>query len=396
MKPLVSMLTVGAAALVLTGCWSNMELTDRGFVQAAAIDAAPGLGGYRLTTQVYKPGGAMKESPTPSSQNSYIAIMTENRSLLGAVRDATNDLGRKLQLSHMRALLISDQIAKTRHIGQLLDFFTRDHEPRGDVSVIITEGSAGRYLLIPPFIESTLGQQLKEIEHKSSSYSGKSIPVTLTDLDIRSKSEVPMAIVPYFRLQKDHHRLSTAHGLAIVDFSGGMMSGYIPPPLTPYTLILMNVFAGGVVDLPCEGGGGKNSLSDSFEILKVGTKIRPVVRGDALTIGIQVRLEGSIGELGCRKAVTREEIAAFNEQVAQFSKDRLGEALERLQKEKADVIGVGEQLSRYRPHLWQRWKPGWPKRFADADSSIQVHVKLLNTGVQSGESPFVKSESQFQ
>ncbi len=390
MKPLGAMLAAAAAALVLTGCWSNMELTDRAFVQATAIDLSD-QGQYRLTTQVYKPGGMnATESAVPDSQKSYIAVMTENRSLLGAIRDATNELGRKLQLSHMRSIIISENTAKTRNIGQILDFFTRDHEPRGNISVVIAKGPAGRYLQASPYIETTMGQQFKEIENKSSSYSGKALEVTLTDLEIRSKGEVPIAAVPYFRFLQEPRKLASVHGLAVIDFAEGKMTGYIPPESTPYAIILMNKFKGGVVELPCETGGRLSGLADSFEIRKADSKIEPAVKGTGLTIGIVVWLEGSIGELSCRKAVTNEEIAEFKKEISREVGKRLQEAMLLLQREKADVIGVGEHLSRHRHRLWRQWKPEWPSRFADGDFHIEVKVKLTNTGIQSGESKFVK------
>jgi len=390
MKPLVALLCAIAAALVLSGCWSNMELTDRAFVQAAAIDLSD-RGQYRLTAQIYKPGGMnAADAAVPESEKSYIAIMTENRSLLGAIRDATNELGRKLQLSHMRSLMIGEETAKTRNIGQILDFFTRDHEPRGNISVVIAKGAASRYLLIPPFIETTMGQQFKEIEHKSSSYSGKTLEVTLTDLDIRSKEEVPFAVVPYFRLVKEQRKLASAHGLAVIDFAKGTMTGFIPPETTPYVIILMNKFQGGVVELPCDNGERQKGLADSFEIRKADARIDPVASGNDLALGILVKLEGSIGELSCRRVVTNEEITEFTTEISREVGRRLKEALLLLQRQKADVIGVGERLSRHHHRLWRQWKPEWPNRFADGDFHIEVKVKLTNTGIQSGESKFVK------
>ena len=393
MKTSLALASAGVLLLLaLSGCWSNMELTDRAFVQAAAIDLSD-RGQYRLTALVYKPGGMnATESSVPNSDKSYISIVTENRSLLGAIRDATNELGRKLQLSHMRSLMISEKTARTRNIGQILDFFTRDHEPRGDISVVVTKGNAGRYLLLPPFIETTMGQQFKEIEHKSSAYSGKALEVTLTDLDIRSKEEVQIGAVPYFRLGKERKTPASAHGLAVIDFAEGKMKGYIPPESTPYTIMLMGKFQGGVVELPCKTGGPLSGLADSFEIRKTDAKVEPAVKGGRLTIGIVVRLEGSIGELSCRRAVTDEEIAAFTEALSREVETRLTAAMQLLQREKADVIGVGEHLSRHRPRLWRQWKPEWPNRFADGDFHIEVKVKLTSTGIQSGESKFVKEQ----
>ncbi|XID94630.1 Ger(x)C family spore germination protein [Paenibacillaceae bacterium WGS1546] len=371
----------------LTRCWSQMELVDRAFVQAAALDRTPD-GGIQLTAQIYKPGSDQQSSEHGKlGASTYVSIITRNLTVLGAVRDANNELGRKLQLSHMSSLLISEDIAKSRILGHLLDFFSRDHEPRGTLSVIITKGQAKKYLQIQPMIETTMGQQLKEIEIKSFAFAGKTLETTVTDLDIIAKSPVPIAPVPYFILRQEARKVASASGLAIVNYLDGKMSGLIPARHTPYALMLMNRYKGGVINLPCEEAANRSyKIGDSFEVRSLHTRIRPVVRQDALEMKVSVSIEGSIGELSCRRVITEQETRTFLSRISTHMHDRLRETLLLLQREKADIIGVGNSLYRTRNRLWKVWEPDWPNRFAESDFSIDVKAKLLNTGIQAGKS----------
>lgn len=387
-RKLAVLLLLLFAAVSTAGCWSKLELTERGFVMAVAIDSLPS-GSIQLTTQVYKPGsGSAAPGGASQSSNPYIDITTVNQTVFGAVRDASNELGRKLQLSHLSALLIGERVARTRDMGQILEFFIRDHEPRGDIPVIITKGKARDFLQIKPLIESTIGNQLREVGRKSARYAGKSLVVTLTELDIRAEEEWPAAVIPYYAIQKDIKKVSAGIGLTLINFQDGKVSGYVPPSLTPYVIMLMDKYMGGALNLPCGGdAGGMNG--DAIEVQSLSARVKPVLQGDSLRMVANVGLEGSINELNCKPVVTPAEAAEFIGRTEAYLKEQLQAALLRLQQERADVIGIG--LSLYRTHyrLWRDWKANWPDRFANADFTVNVKFTLLNTGTEIGQ-PTVK------
>ncbi len=383
-RKLAVILLLLAAAIGTTGCWSKLELTERGFVLTAAIDSTPS-GLFQLTTQVYKPGsGAAPPGGEEKSKKSYIDIVTENPTLFGAIRDASNELGRKLQLSHLSALLISESVARSNNLGQLLDFFVRDHEIRGDIPVIITKGKARDFLQIDPLIESTVGNQLREVGRKSARYAGKSIVVTLTDLDIRAESEWPAVAIPCYSIQKDNMKIAAGSGLALVNFKGGKVSGYVPPSLTPYVIMLMNKYRGGVLNLPCDSPSG-NADYDSVEIVALNARVKPVTQGGKLRIAVHVHLKGSISELNCKPVITSAQAADFIDRTEAYLNQRLQAALLHLQQEQADVIDIGMQLYRRHYGLWRDWKADWPERFANADFAVNVKFMLLNAGLEIGQ-----------
>lgn len=383
-RKLAALLLLLAAATGISGCWSKLELTERGFVMTAAIDSSSS-GSIQLTAQVYKPGsGSAPPGAESKSSKSYIDIMTENQSVFGAVRDASNELGRKLQLSHLSALLISERVARTRDLGRILDFFVRDHELRGDIPVIITKGRARDFLQIDPLIESTVGNQMREVGRKSSRYAGKSLVVTLTDLDIQGEAEWPAAVIPYYAIENDYKKIAAGSGLALVDFRDGKVSGSVPPMLTPYVLMLMGKYNGGVLNLPCEENAG-DAGGDSVEIKTLSARVKPVLQGGTLRIDANVHLMGSVNELNCRPLITSADAADFIGRTEEHLKKKLQAALLHLQQEHADVIGIGLQVYRSHYGIWRSWKTNWSERFANADFAVKVKFKLENTGIESGQ-----------
>ncbi|MEK3917347.1 Ger(x)C family spore germination protein [Paenibacillus sp. FSL H7-0331] len=380
-------LWLSICAFTLSACWNQLELTDWGFVQAAAIDQTEG-GQIRLTSQIYKPGGSSTPSMETTRGASFVDIISENPTVFGASRDATNDLGRKLQWSHMRVLLISEEIAAHRNIGELLDFFTRSHEPRGTTAIMITHGPASSYLSMKPLIESTIGQQLKSIEQLAHDQSGKTMEVTLTDLSIVANGPSSTTVIPYVNKTKDTQEVATVTGMAIINFPKGTMSGFISSDKTPFLLMLMNNYKGGFLNLPCKKSKDDDFLSnDSFQISKLHTQIKPSLRDQELFLNIILDVEGNVGELSCSQTLNETDINRFTTRVEQLLNKQLNDMMILLQKEKADIIGIGTLLHRWHRDLWKKLEPDWQQHFADSTFSIETHVHLLNSGVNAGK-PF--------
>lgn len=376
--------------LLLAGCWNRRELTDWGFVQAAAIDET-GKGDILLTAQIYRPSGSSSQSGVPTAKgSSFVDTASINGTVNGASSDATNELGRKLQWSHMRVLLIGEDIARKRNIGEFLDFFARSHEPRGSIVVLITQGPAKAFLEIQPLIEGTIGQQLKSIVELAQHQSGKAIVMTLKELTILSKRPRSEFVIPYVKLRKESHAVASVGGLALFGFPAGKMTGVVPSGLTPYVLMLKNRYRGGFLNIPC---AGKDSAKDSFDISRSHTKIRVQVKGGELGIRINVELEGIIGELGCSNAETSAEIARFTGRVEQETKDRLSEAVTYMQRNRKDLLGVGLKVYRWHNRTWKSWQSDWDKRFAEASVDIAVKAMMLNSGMNPAK-PFSSREPE--
>lgn len=383
MMRLAGILLLSLAILSLAGCWSAMELTQLGFVQAAALDLAD-EGAIKLTVQIYKPGSQGEQEQQGNAQSSYINVSTTSTTIMGATGDMMLKLGRKPQWSHMSALLISDELARTRNIGQYLDFFSRRNEPRGTVSVLVTSGKARDYLRLKPFIEGTIGQQLRSIETISSRFVGKANEVSLTDLIVQSKSEVPLSAVPYYAFQGSGESVAAIDGMAVIRFPEGILTGMIPAADTPYYLMLTNRYMQGNLELPCRARPGQ---ADSLMITKSSAQLRPAVNGSHVRLHIAVQLEVYLGELTCGQAVTEADIDRFVRRAESSLAARFEDTIEHLQEGKADIFGIGLKLSREHPRIWKKLRGDWPGRFASMDLNTRVKVKVLSTGSDIGE-PF--------
>ncbi|OMF25785.1 hypothetical protein BK133_20905 [Paenibacillus sp. FSL H8-0548] len=373
---------------ILSGCWDRLELNDWAFVQAAGIDLTDD-GRIRLTTQIYKPGGTQAQELSPGKSSSFFNITSESSTVFGASLRIDNELGRKLQWSHMEALLVGENFSRKRNIGDVLDFFSRSNEPKSSISIIITKGDAYNYLSKLPFIDNNAGQQLSSSIKTTEEQSGLSNSVSLTDLSIYAKQPSATFLMPLVYSTADQ-MLPPSNTTAIFRFPEGKLLRIVPSSKSPYLLMLRNQFRSGIINIPCPNNKTGGFSSESFKILRLETNLSPRIINGNVTLDIKVFASGSVMELTCSQLTTGEETNRFTEQVERILKKKLEETMRFILAEKTDVIDVSARLHRYHNRLWKKWEQDWPERFSKSNFTIETDVQLIHTGIDSGQ-PFTSS-----
>lgn len=376
-------LSIICLLICLTGCWNSKELTDFGFVMGVSLDQIE-EGNIELNAHIYAPtqtvGGA-----GGSDKPAYTNIKTSSKSLFGASRNLPLYLGRKAQWSHMRVLLIGEQFAKKHDIGEVLDYFYRDHETRLDVLIAITKGKAAEYWKKKPFIERTMAQQLLTIIESTSAFSGKTKKASLLDIAIQLNSKVKTTMIPYIKATDEQSKNSYNNGVAII--RKGKMVDHLTAVDVQKILMLTNDFEGGIIEFPCiNKGSKKKGKKETLETLSVKTKVSPqFTKNHPSTIQILTKIEGIVGELRCTSVTTEEEEKKLESHLEKMIKEQLEAMIARLQKKKVDVMGIGNKLYQQNPALWKKWEKDWDTIFADSHFVIDVEVSVKGTGVPIGE-----------
>lgn len=366
--------------LLLTGCWNKFELTEWGFVQAVAIDINDS-GRIELASHIYKPSGGA-QTGSSKKEAAYFNILTEGVSIVDAIRDIPTQLGRKAQWSHMRTILIGEEVAKQKNVGELLDFFVRAQEPRDTVYIIITKGNAKKYLDIKPLIEHTVGQQLREIALNASRYSAKTSYINLYGLFMELKGEGHAAAVPYVYITESKPPSTMIAGIALLK-NGKMLTNILQPKNAQSYLLLVNQYKGGIITIPC--ASQKNAIHESLVVDSAKSKLKTIVQGDSLRIKASISIVGTVGELYCTSLKTAAEQTEFGQKVAAEVKKNLLSTIELFQNNKIDIIGIGNQMYRKHPALWKKWRGTWGERFANSEFDIEVEVNVDSSGMIIGE-----------
>jgi spore germination protein KC len=375
MKRTLFMIMYVSLIFLLTGCWDEHELNESGFVQGVAVDLDRD-GKILLTTQIYKPivGGS-----TTGKAGTFLNIQTKGQSIEDAIRKVPIQLGRKAQYSHIRVILFGEPLAKTIPIGKVLDFFIRDHEMRLTTKTMITKGKASNYLEFHPSIEPSISQQFRTIQESAFRYNSMTTNMNILELAIQLKSKVNDADVTMVYLN-DRKKVAV-EGVALL--KEGKKVGELSPSHTPYLNMLVNHYNSGVINVPCKS---EKSVMESFEVTSLQTHITPKVKEGTVNARISVKIKGSATALTCTSMTTSKEVNLFQKSVEDVVKKGLRQTIDQLQKQKTDILGIGNELYRKHP---DQWRGNWDERFAQIPFEIDVKAVVSNTGMEIGE-PFSK------
>ncbi|MFC5652762.1 Ger(x)C family spore germination C-terminal domain-containing protein [Paenibacillus solisilvae] len=160
----------------------------------------------------------------------------------------------------------------------------------------------------------------------------------------------------------------------------GKMTGTLTGGQAKDVLMLTNQFKSGVLQVPCEKvGNNKKHMIESIEVQTIKTKSKSILNSGKLKVKVDVKMSGNISELKCSKLETREDEVKFMRNVEQYMEKHLMKTIHLTQREKIDLLGIGNMLYRDHTKIWKKWKSDWDKRYSEADFEVRVSVKITNS-----------------
>jgi spore germination protein KC len=375
--------------LLLTACWDAEELTDRGFILGHGLDLDKDQ--IVVTSQVYRPTvsssqGQISVNGSGGNEASYTNIKTTGKSVFDAIRHVPLYIGRMTNSSHLRIILISEDLVRQKNLGDILEVFYRKNDIRITSPVMITKGKAADYFELKPLMEKTISEQIFASQMHSAHTSQNTVDTNLLRLAQQMKSEVGNSILPYVNIKQDHDRLTPGvYGVAL--FKKGKMIGKLPPEKVEKLNILLNKYQDGVVEVPCQTQPRKE---ESFEINSLKTVMKPILKKDSLQVNTSVKMEVILEELACSKSLKPEEENELEKRIEQKVKKNLKETIAILQAKKFDAINLGNKVYAKDANLWRKWRKDWDQRFANAHFTFDVQVRIISSGTATGKHFFSK------
>lgn len=120
---------------LLSGCYNYRELDEIAITTAISIDYADN--NYHVIAEVINP---TKQQDASSANNSpFINYFATGSSLQEAFRNIVLDSPRQLYAPQLEMIIISEEVA-SNHLGEVLEFFSREPESRTEVKFLIARG----------------------------------------------------------------------------------------------------------------------------------------------------------------------------------------------------------------------------------------------------------------
>lgn len=359
--------------IFVSGCWDKEEIDERIFVTDIGVDINEEYNGDGIdklaVTYQYPNINALGKNA--SEDESTFLLSGPSSSIFQAGREFRNKVQFPLYYKHVKILIIGDEVTHDgKLVKQILDELNRDTKINKKAKILVAQGKAQDILNV----NFTKDQQTNGIiysmlrnDEGSGSYTAKSLIDIISDFDVSN-----ISITPRIKLEDDGFKISGAcimkdyEHLAWIDGEQNRAINLINNEISRETIDV--VYDENLIVYAVRG-------SDSNKEVNIQ---------DGIEVDIDIELEGYLQgyTVSTGKTTYDNEILLNMEKTLNKKiENEVEKTIQDLQDIGADVIGVGEHLSKFNPKEWENIKDDWDEVFSEVEFDITVNSKIRRTGL---------------
>ncbi len=370
--------------LLLGGCIGSKEINTLAIAISVGIDKIDDE--YSVTYQILNP--KVIASQKPSSESPFFLYTERGKDLFEIIRRITTISPRKIYNSHIRTVVLSEEVAK-EGIQSLLDFFLRDHEYRTDFYFVVSKGTTAYEILkiITP-LEYVSGMEMYNSIQASKKSWTPTKAVKIIELVNKLISDGVNPVLSSVEIVKEENQSDSLDGLkesvvtklklsGLCAFKKDKLVGY----LNENDSEGFNYITGHVKDTV-----GYVQLNDhdriTYEVIKAKSKTKAFLLKDKPAVNVKIDLIVNIaaetGDFDVSTEKNSEKISKLIEkEIVKLCKSSIKIAQEVLS---TDIFGFGEAIHRDNPKLWKKIKNDWNNEFTKLPVNVKVHTKVNRLG----------------
>jgi spore germination protein KC len=378
--------------LGLTGCWNRRELSDLAIVMSIGVDKAPKKNEYRVSFQIVNPSGVAAGISGGGGKAAPVNIVTgTGTTLFEAIRMTSQKVPRQMFFAHIRLLVIGETLAK-EGISELFDIFERSHEARMTSDVLIARGTTAESVIsvITPLEKIPANSTVGQLKFTSTVWS-ENIKVEIDDLIRALVSDGSNPVISGIRLignlqkgmstsnieQTKPSTINQISGIAI--FKRGKLARWLDNDDARGFMWAKNKMKSTIVRVDCKDK--KESLG--IEVTGSETKVKTEMKKGKPVIHLHIREEGNVAEMKCAADLSKpEELKKLEKDWSDETKKEVMAAVKIAQKEKSDIFGFGEAVSREHPKAWEKLKKEWNDTFSEVHVDVKVDAYIRRPGMR--------------
>lgn len=374
------LLLLSLLPLVLSGCWSSVELNNRAFVGTMIIDKTDdGVEltlGFPLTSRLTP--GLAGGSGSGSSGEPFTFVSRTGDNIDDAFQQLQSDIPRKLTFGQTHAIIIGSAFGRTG-IESVLEFVSRNPYLRMNTNLFVVEGAASEKVanaaisferffisVVTSFVQNHNLLDITVKDMMFSNYNGGDVLIPVLDFQKEDYATAP----------EGSGRPGTS-GVAV--FKQGRMVGKpLSEKQTIGCMTLMSQLTERLYSLNSPSDGRKIS----FFTEKAKTSIRPVLTKDGIIIELishaNANVISSDSDIDMENPATLKKLQTALEQAGN---EDMTSAVKQTQKLGADVFNFGAYISWKYPREWKTIEPQWRDYYQNKLRVIvKSDVKLSRTG----------------
>jgi spore germination protein len=383
------LIILGIISLLLTGCWDQVEIEDRGFLIGVAIDLVEetnehsdkpeGKYVYKGTYQFVVPAGLSQggSGQGGAAKKAYKNISIKSDSMLEQTRYLAAEVSRTPFAQHLQMIIISENVAKSpQAFGNILDFFLRDDETRRGIKILIAEGEAGPILDISPEPESLPVMHIDSVTENVYK-NARILPERRIGIIHARLVDRKSFVVP--KIKVDDQKVDMT-GAAVFHGHNNQMVSFINGDITEGLNLITGEYKGGVIKAKVEDELIVYEIKREKSVINVDVKNK-----ENIQFHIKILTEGPIGESFSRlDYMNPKNLSKLETAVEKEIERKVSETIKTFQEDlKVDALGLDGYLQREDYDTWKRIKQDWDdgeNYFSNSTIKVQVDIVVQAPG----------------
>jgi spore germination protein KC len=342
-----------------------------------------------VSAQVVDPGQVAMKAAGSGTRVPITVYKETGPSILEALRKMTTIAPRRIYLSHLRMLVIGEEMARSG-ISEALDFLSRGHETRTDFFIAIAkDGRAIDIMNVLTPLEKIPANDLFLSLETSAKFWAPTHGIFLDELVNGLAEEGKSPAVTGIRIKGDKAKGDVIQNIqsivppAELEYAGlaafrkDKLIGWLTDDESKGFNYIQGFVKESAGHLDCPNGG--RIVTD---VIRTTTKVKGKVIDGKPAIDILLYAEGDIAEVACGIDLQNpESIMELSKQINENFKRLINKTINKAQNGlKTDFIGFGNIFRKSHPEEWKEWKQDWQELFVTLPVDIHVDYRIRRIG----------------
>jgi len=357
--------------LLISGCWDKAEIEQRTFVSDIGVDLNEkgGMNRFIITYQ-YPNINAIGKNAT--EENKSFVISTPCSSIFQAAREFSTREAFPFYYKHVKVLILGEKLLDEENlVREVIDELNRDTKINKKVQVMAAEGMAKDILYANVTRKQTVDGVIYTTvkDNKSSSrFTAQTLTGLISNFDYSGVSLIP-------RITLKENRYVISGGCILKDYKH---LTWVDEKENRAISLLNNKIKNETIDVIHKGDLISYTVTNAKSSKEV--KIDEGIKVD-YSIKIEGYLQGYIMDEN-KTAFDNQVLTDMEKTIERDVKREVARTIKKIQRTyKADIIGIGEHLSKFKFKEWKKIKDNWDQIFPDIDIEVNIDVKIRRTGL---------------
>lgn len=367
-----------------TGCWDKIEIDQRAFVLAIAVDKpeksdnlessiVEGMGKSIDDKDMIK---AIFYMPIPSklqsgSVDTFSIEESDGINMTMALENLSMKFSRRMFLGQVKVILVGEEALKTPTIiKKLMDFIEREPDMGREASIAVVKGKTSELASVKPKFEKVFAAYMQGVFNNASSMFAP-LNLSINNFLGNIRANKGNIVVPVATVEKDKVAIDQLALIKDYKFSNYVDAKY----LRPYSIITGGLKDGDVI-IPYK----QDNIS--LKITSCYTNTRLKEEDNKLNYNVNVRIEGDIDNYIFNEDILNDkDVNNIKTKFETTIKDELNKVTDYFQNDIGiDYLKFGDYAKKHNYRIYEKYEKNWDQAFKKAKINYDVQIFIRRMG----------------